>query len=361
MAKIAIIGDTHLGVRNDSPVFANYLRRSFSEFFFPYLKANPDIRHCIHLGDLVDRRKYININTAHDVRTDFLGPLNELGIESHIILGNHDVYFRDTNNVNSLDELIGDRYSNIHLHTKVAEIDIDGTQIMLLPWITKDNEKDSYDAIDKTKASLCMSHLELSGFEMYKGMVADHGWNHKIFKKFLNVFTGHFHHKSRIDNICYVGAFGEYVWSDYDDPRGFSVYDTDEQTLTFIRNPFRVFYMIGYNDKDNPDIVDEISDADFSKYNNAYVKVVVGAKTNDYAFDLMLDKLNKESPADVSIVEDVATFTDLNEDERIDEAMGTVQILDQYIEGLTISVEKDKMKTYMRDIYHEALSLEVIE
>ena len=57
--KIAVLNDTHWGARNDSPAFVNYFNRFYDEIFFPYLQEN-NIKTVIHLGDVVDRRKFIN-------------------------------------------------------------------------------------------------------------------------------------------------------------------------------------------------------------------------------------------------------------------------------------------------------------
>ena len=57
--KYALITDTHFGVRNDSQILLEYQKKFYDEIFFPYLDKN-DIKHIVHLGDLVDRRKSIN-------------------------------------------------------------------------------------------------------------------------------------------------------------------------------------------------------------------------------------------------------------------------------------------------------------
>lgn len=359
MVKVLIITDTHWGVRNDSPVFLDYFKRSVDEFLIPYIKEN-DIKHVIHLGDIVDRRKYINVLTHSRLREDFLEPMNEL-VEMHLIGGNHDEYFKDTYRVNALEEFIGNRYDNINIYVKPETIEIDGCDFFLLPWITKANEKECYDAIENSKAPICCAHLELDGFEMQKGMLSDHGWNHKVFRRFDSVFTGHYHHRSVRDNIHYIGALCEHIWSDYNDPRGFVVFDTETRDMVFHRNPFRIFHMVAYDDVKNPNIIENINSTDYSKFKDCYVKIVCVNKTNPYAFDVLLDKLYQAQAADISIVEDVNSFIDNNVDETVDEAQDTITILDNYIQGLTLPIEPDRMKHYMREIYAEALSLENIE
>lgn len=357
MAKIAIITDTHWGVRNDSPVFLDYFKKCVDEFFLPTIKEQ-GVTHIIHMGDLVDRRKYVNINTAKRLREDFL---QKLLLPTKVIGGNHDEYYKDTYSVNALDELLGNRYPNIQAVLTPQTITIDGCEIFLLPWITKDNELESYEALEKTTATICMGHLELEGFEFYRGQVSDHGWNHHIFRRFMKVYSGHYHHRSIRDNVQYIGAFSEHIWSDYNDPRGFVIFNTEDHSEEFFRNPFTIFNMIAYDDVKDTDILNTINNTDYSKYKDTFVRVVCGNKTNPYAFDMLLDKLYKETPVDISIVEDVSLFTDSSPEDVVDQTQDTPTILDSYIEGLTLPVSSDKMKVYMRDVYLEAINLETVE
>jgi DNA repair exonuclease SbcCD nuclease subunit len=356
MTKIALITDQHAGVRNDSPVFIDYLDKSFRWFFDVVDQQN--IKHVIHLGDIVDRRKYISYATSYSLRNSFLLPLEQREIETHIIAGNHDITYKNTSYINALDELITDRYKNIHTYSKPHNIEIDGVDILLLPWINESNKDISEKAVRDTKAQIVMSHLELLGFEMFRGTVSTHGDDRKLYDKFDLVFSGHFHHKSSIGNVHYLGAFAEFTWSDYNDPRGFHIFDTTTREFEFHRNPYQIFKLLGYDDVKDKEIIKTITESDYSEYTNTYVKVVCVNKSNPYAFDMMLDKLYKESPADITIVEDMSLFSETSETTEIDEAESTENILDKYVQGLTLPVSNDKMKSYLKEIYHEALTIE---
>lgn len=359
MAKIAIITDTHIGIRNDSIVFHEYFKQSISEFF-TYIDAHA-IRHVLHLGDLFDRRKYVNFLSARLCREAFLEPLEQRGIETHIICGNHDVFYKDTNDVNALSECVDGRYKNIKTHLSAQTINVSGLDICLVPWINDTNHKESFDEISTTKAEICMGHLELNGFKMFGNVVSDHGDDPELFKRFDLVFSGHYHHKSSQGNIHYLGAFGEFTWADFNDPRGFTVFDTDTREFEFIRNPHRMFQMLAYDDIKHQDILTKIQKTDYSKYANTYVKVVCVNRTNNYAFDLLLDKLYKVGPIDISVIEDVSALVENDPENEINEAEDTITILDKYITGLTLPVNSDKMKAYMRDVYNEALSVEYVD
>lgn len=328
-------------------------------FFFDYLDDNK-IQHVIHLGDLFDRRKFLSILTASVCRNTFLIPLNKRGIETHIIAGNHDQYYKDTYEINALDEFVTNRYDNIITYNKPHMITIDGLDIQLMPWINNKNQIESFDRLHNTSAQVLIGHFEINGFEMFRGVMSDHGLETHVFDRYDLVFSGHYHHKSSKNNIHYIGAFAEYTWADYKDERGFTILDTETRKFEFIRNPHSIFEMITYDDSKNENIINDIQKINFSKYKDTYVKVLCASKNNQYAFDMFLEKLYNSNPIDVSIIDDISLVSETEDTEDIDQAQDTTTILTNYIKGLTLNVNNDKMVTFIHDIYNEALSSEHI-
>ena len=354
--KIAILNDTHFGARNDNTAIAEHQRKFYEEVFFPYLREN-NIKTIFHLGDLADRRKYINFVTAKNMHEQLFKVCYDESIEIHVIAGNHDTYYKNTNSVNSLDQLYGNsKYDNLHLYwEKPVELDMDGCLIMLAPWICAENEKETYDMFSRTKAQILMGHFEISGFEMDKGHICTDGMDKKIFQKFDAVYSGHFHQPSKHGNIAYLGSQYEMTWSDYGCKRGFSVFDTDTREMTYVENPYKLFHKISYDDCGMT--IEDIENLDTSLLTNTFIKVIVKNKENPYIFDLFMDKLQQSGAADIKVVEDHMNLDVVDDEALIDEAQDTMSILKQYIENLETTTDKTKIESFLRDLYSEAISL----
>jgi len=350
--KIAIINDTHFGVRNDNQVVADHHYKFYRKVFFPTLKER-EITTIFHLGDLLDRRKYINFNTASRMLNEFFGPIKDQGITTHMVLGNHDTYFKNTNNLNG-PELLA--YSGESPPINI--ITDDATEmygVLLVPWLTQENMEKNIQIIKNTKAKVCMGHFEIQGFEMMRGQVCDHGLNKKVFDKFHSVYSGHFHHPSKHGNIEYLGAPYEMTWADHNGRRGFHIFDTETLEVDFIENPYQIFHKVWYNDSEMT--VEDINEMDLSELQNTFVKVIIQSKDNAYLFDLFMDKLQECGAHDVKVVEDILDLGDISEEELIDEAQDTQTILRTYIDNLDTRVDKAKLKSAMMDLYKEALSI----
>lgn len=355
--KVALITDQHFGARNDSILFLDYYQKFYSEVFFPTITERK-IKNVFILGDTFDRRKYMNYYTLQRSKEMFFDVLEKHELVTLIITGNHDTYFKNTNDVNS-PELTLDSYSCIRIIKEPTEIitTLRGNSILFLPWITPENYDNTLELIKKSKSLVCMGHLEIEGFAMYKGMHSEGGLSRKIFRKFDMTFSGHYHHKSEEDGIHYLGNPYQLTWQDYGDVRGFHIFDTETMELEFIPNPDEMFIKIVYDDKDKETL--EFLEKDVSFTKKKYVKIVVVNKTNPYIFETYVNNIYKQDPADVTIVEDFTDLTETSEDDIIDQAQDTLTILNNYVDSIKDDViDSNKLKSIFKELYVEALNLE---
>lgn len=347
--KIALINDTHAGVRNGSTVFIELQRSFYEDQLFPYMKKN-GITHIIHLGDALEHRKYIPINALHEYRKHFLDRLIEYGFTMDIIVGNHDILHKNTLEVSGLEEILKGYSNNIYLHKTPVVKSYDGCKIALLPWINNENYHSSLEFINTCDASVLCGHLELNGFEMMKGTLNTHGMSPSLFERFESVFSGHFHTKSCQGNVTYLGSQFETSWADCDDPKYFHVYDTTTRELTPIRNPDKMFIKIVYRD-------DELCYND--SLSGKFVKVVVVEKSDPFMFDRFIDSINKQNPVELKIAETFSEFEGQSVEDESIVMETTTDLLNSYIESVDTLLDKDKIRLVMNQLYTEAVNMDV--
>lgn len=345
--KIAVLNDVHVGARNSSDIFIEYQKKFFKDFFIPYLDEH-EIKRILILGDYYDHRKYINFKALHSNRKNFLEPIHERGIKIDIIAGNHDVFYKSTNDLCSLKELLGYYTSNINIIMQPTVVNYDGLKIGLVPWINDENYADTMEFLKTCDSPWIGAHLELSGFELMKGVMNTHGMDADIFKRFEMVLSGHFHTKSSRDNIHYLGSQMEFTWADADDPKYFHVIDTKTRCITPIRNPITIFSKIYYHDDEN-----DYREYDFSKVVNTFVKVIVVKKNDPFLFDQFIDKLQKSNVYEVKIIESFSEFSNGNMDDSVS-VEDTPKLVDSYIDSIETDLDKNRIKMIMRSLYVEA-------
>jgi len=350
--EIALITDTHFGARNDNQNFNEFFYKFYENIFFPTLKER-GITTCVHLGDVMDRRKFVSYKIATDFRKRFINVFQQMGIDLHIIIGNHDTYYKNTNEVNAMEELVGqDRFK---IYTGPEVVDFDGVPIQFIPWINSGNYTESMSALSKSQSQIVMGHLEVNGFEMYKGFKADGSYDKDLFKRFDIVMSGHFHHKSDDGQIYYLGTPYELYWNDFDDPKGFHIFDTETRELERIVNSHIIFEKIYYDDS-----IKDYSKEDVSKYKDKYVKLIVVNKKDLYQFDLYTDRLLKADAFEVKIIEDFSELdADNVSDDIVENTEDTMTLLEKYIDELDVTLDKVRLKNKMRQLYTEAQDLEI--
>ena len=345
--KIALLNDTHFGCRNDNPAFIEFQNKFYNEQFFPYLQQN-NIKCLVHLGDVVDRRKFINHNTAHNFKKVFWDRLDDMGIETHIIIGNHDTYYKNTNEVNALQNLNISENSIVYTHA--TDVELDGLKILFIPWICDDNHAETIRTIENSTATISMGHLEISGFEMHNGHMNEQGLEKSMFKRFEKVMSGHFHKKSDDGHIYYLGTQYEMTWSDYNCPKGFHIFDTETRELSRVENPNRMFKKIIYNDKQT-----NYDDLDIKEFNHTFLKIFISNKTDIDMFERLMDRLyNHINVHAIDVIEDPTDIGASVSENILEQGEDTLTFLGNYIDQADIKLDKQKLKQFAKELYMEA-------
>ena len=343
--KVAIITDTHYGARKGSKYLHDYFELFYQNVFFPALKEH-GVEAVIHMGDAFDSRKSIDYQSLEWAKRVVFEPLKEYDV--HMIIGNHDTYYKNTNDVNSPDLLL-QIYSNVKTYSKATEVNIGGLDILFLPWINSENENETYELIKKTTSKVAMGHLELQGFRVNRQIVMEHGLSSKLFEKFNYVFSGHYHTRSDDGRVFYLGNPYEMYWTDVNDPRGFHIFDTETLELTTVDNPYKLFYNIYYEDTNY-----KLFNA--SEFKDKIVKVIVRKKSKPKDFERFIDKIHSAGVQELKIVENFAVQE--SEDFEISEEENTISILNRYIDESEFEYDKSTIKGIFEDLYRQACEVE---
>ncbi len=317
--KIAIITDQHFGARKNSKLFHDYFLKFYNNIFFPTLEKE-GITTVIDMGDTFDIRKSIDFGALTWAKDNYFDRLESMGITLHSIVGNHTAYYKNTNDVNAVDLLLRE-YDNVKTYSEVSSIEIGGCNILLVPWINKENEEKSFGLIKKSQASVCMGHLELNGFRATPGHMMEHGMDWTAFKKFEKTYSGHYHCRSNQENIYYLGNPYEMFWNDVNDEnRGFHLFDTETLEHTPVNNPYRLHKIIFYNDQDK-----------------------------------FIDKLYSANVAELKVVENFG----LQEAEEFEafESEDTLSILNRYVQESEVNLDKSRIQKMIQETYQEACEL----
>ena len=345
--KVAIITDQHFGARKSSKLFHDYFKKFYDNVFFPYLKEHK-ITTIVNMGDTFDNRRNIDISSLEWAKVNYFDPLREMGITIHTVIGNHDIYYKNTNDVSSVSLLLKE-YDNVIIYPETQEIKLGRLKILLVPWINQENEKISIDAIQKSKAKIAMGHLELNGFQATRGHMMEDGMDIKYFDKFEKVYSGHYHTRSTDGKIYYLGNPYELFWNDVKDDRGFHIFDTETLEHTPVNNPYRLFYNVYYEDTNH-----KLFNA--TEYKDKIVKVIVKQKTDQKQFEKFIDKLSAIGVQELKIVENFNIQG--NDDFEVEETENTISILNRYIDESEIDCDKSIIKGILRKIYSQACEVE---
>ena len=341
--KVAIITDQHFGFKKGSKLYLDYFQKFYDEVFFPKIEKL-GIKTVLDLGDTFDNRKGVDLYSLDWAKASYFDRLANLGVNLISIVGNHTAFYKNTNDINTIDLLLRE-YDNIRIVSECEQITVGNLDVLFIPWINQENSERTYKMIKESKAKVAMGHLELNGFIATHGHVMDVGADFECYDKFTHVFSGHYHTRSSNGKIYYLGNPYEMFWNDVNDKRGFHIYDTETLKLKTINNPNALYKIINYNDTPRQLFK-------FSDYSGKIVKVVVRQKTSEKEYDMFMDSLMKANPSDVKVVErtdDLVFGGDI-----VEQTEDTITLLDKYVDDLETNLNKSRIKGIIKKIYQEA-------
>jgi hypothetical protein len=346
--KVAIITDQHIGCRKNSKLFHDYFLNFYQNIFFPYLERE-NITTIVDMGDTFDSRKGIDFSALSWAKKYYYDVLASMGVTIHTIVGNHTAYYKNSNHINAVDLLLRE-YDNVRVYADPTEILLGNLNTCIIPWICPANEEETLRLIKNTNSSMCMGHLELQGFKLSKTIYQETGLTADVFNKFTKVFSGHYHTRSDNGKVFYLGNPYQMFSHDENDPRGFTIFDTDTLEHSHVNNPYQLFHTLYYDDEE----IDNYN-YNFTLLENKIVRVIVKKKTNKTAYDSFVNTLYESNIAELKLIENFQI--NLTENDQKYESEDTLTLLNSYIDDYEIDMDKLKTKRLLHEIHMEAYTL----
>jgi DNA repair exonuclease SbcCD nuclease subunit len=291
--KIGILGDLHFGVRSDSPLVLKF-QEKFLEFFFNDLKEK-GVNLFVQLGDMFDRRKFVEFYTLKRYREMFEGNLRNFDINAICLVGNHDSYYRNSLEINSLKLLCNSPHirviDEVTSLSFIPDVRQPVVKVDLFPWICESN-RDQFEKMIESPGRYALGHFEFEGFWMYPGVPCTHGVSKELMKGYKRVYSGHFHTRSEKDNIRYVGSPLDYTMSDCGDPKYHVILDLKTGEEEWVENKVAIIHH-----RVNFDNFDSLK----GKLTDCRLKVEFPIDVSDKQVSEFLTLLREEKPSHIEV------------------------------------------------------------
>lgn len=360
--RIFMVSDTHLGCRANSVQWLNIIEDYFFNFFIPLVRREYKQGDVLfHLGDVFDNRQSINL-AAQDLGIRVFEELSKIFPEIHIIVGNHDIMKKNSNDISSVDCL---KYiPNVTVHKEPKVIEYSGINCMLMPWRRdKYHEADTISAVNK-KIDYLFCHTETQGVQTTQSTkhLSDHGNELGLFSRFKRVYSGHIHFRQTKGNVVFVGNPYHMTRSDRGNDKGVYILDLSTGEHQFIVNDMSPTF-IKYNITDifnrrMLDIVSEIS----GNFVDVYIPSNMLGKCDISKFMDFLDGHAKRLEPRIYDEDNPITLDEDSERSEFNSDLNLINIATDFINGSNYDDSlKEKLIQSIIDLYKQALSSDPIE
>ena len=234
--RVWFITDSHLGVRNSSNEWIDIMRDYFFGWFIPLVKKNyrpGDI--LIHLGDVYDSRQSINIKVLN-LGVDVFESLSEIFTDGiYVIAGNHDLWGKTSNEINSLKSIKW--VPNVNILEEPETLVLGDKKFLMMPW-RKDHATEEEFLDNSGPHDYLCCHADIRGLKFNRYVTVEEGADSKKFSKFKTVYSGHIHYSQVVNNIHMLGSPYELTRSDMGNPKSVTLLDLQTEEETKFVNDF---------------------------------------------------------------------------------------------------------------------------
>ena len=230
-SKVGVFSDIHIGLGQDSTIWHKNILE-FAEWAVSVYKEK-DVNQILIPGDVFHNRNEISVNTLN-MASEFFNIFLKNDFEIFISTGNHDCYYKDRSDINSISLLRG--WSNITLvdsEPRIFNIKNSNKKLSMIPWGT--------EIIDIPSSDICFGHFEIESFKMNSYKVCEHGTkSENLLSKSPFIVSGHFHRRTfrtyENGHILYLGSPYQQNFGDMGDSRGIYVMNLLDNNFEFIEN-----------------------------------------------------------------------------------------------------------------------------
>jgi hypothetical protein len=335
--NVYLLGDLHFGVRNNSIEQFEIQRDFIVNWFLDQLEADgfdPELDVLFQAGDWNHVRESTNIRISNlslaifDRLTSFF----KRGI--HIILGNHDVYYKDRNDLHSLKD-VDLIYDNVKIYEKPEILTINNKHKMLmLPWEHDNSVLSDIVKQHTGKVDYILCHADIKDFKLNRFQKLEHGLSQSDLRSFKKIYSGHIHIRQSKNNMVYLGTPFHLDRGDAGNTKGFYKlnFEGDEIVETFFENTHSPEYIKHQADDILNMSIDEIT----KLFKNNYVDVLIDSElSKHFPITSFIDALEQCGHRSMEFIPYTSNSTDITDDIEIDSSYeyNIFEILDIYLKA----------------------------
>jgi DNA repair exonuclease SbcCD nuclease subunit len=344
-AKFAVIGDIHFGVRGNSHQILKAQKKWFLE---ELMEKTEGVSELVFLGDIFDSRNSLSPVVMKNAREIFQVLCRNFS-KVHVILGNHDIFYRNTKDIHTLDIL---RDQGALIYEDHEEVEIGGKNCLMLPWIANKAELlEVSKTLVKNKYDYAFGHLEVNEFQKVRGVFEKEGMSTDLFSNVGRVYSGHFHLKDIKKNINYVGTPYELTWNDYKDEKGFWIVDTENDSETFVASETTPKHLKIHTKKIN------IKKIDRELVENNILKLIFNDETEVEKINF-IEKINSLEPFSLTVDDGENPMFANDEGADIEaDIKDTLTFLNDYVQMIEVpeNLNKKILMNKLEEIHKECL------